>query len=145
MENNVLTVRYAGFWIRTLASLLDTLWQLPLVLIPLWFVFKINLLDPSTSHHPAVIFCGYILPFLVYLYFWSKYAATPGKILFNLKIVDQETLLPADFSQLVIRYISYYISAFILFLGFFWVGWDAKKQGFHDKIAKTVVIISEDE
>jgi uncharacterized RDD family membrane protein YckC len=28
----------------------------------------------------------------------------------------------------------------VLFLGFFWIIWDAEKQGWHDKIAGTVVV-----
>jgi hypothetical protein len=30
--------------------------------------------------------------------------------------------------------------AHTFFLGFFWIGWDRDKQGWHDKIAGTVVV-----
>jgi uncharacterized RDD family membrane protein YckC len=39
-----------------------------------------------------------------------------------------------------VRYLGYFVSALPLGLGFFWVAWDKRKQGFHDKLAKTVVI-----
>ena len=32
------------------------------------------------------------------------------------------------------------LMGFVFFLGLFWVAWDKKKQGWHDKLAKTVVI-----
>jgi len=42
--------------------------------------------------------------------------------------------------RLALRYLGYYVSTIVLFLGFFWVAWDKKKQGWHDKMARTVVI-----
>jgi uncharacterized RDD family membrane protein YckC len=38
------------------------------------------------------------------------------------------------------RYVGYIISTIPLCLGFLWVGFDSKKQGWHDKIAGTVVV-----
>ncbi len=49
--------------------------------------------------------------------------------------------LPAFWvAMLMLRYLGYYISMLPLFLGIFWVGWDKRKQGWHDKIAGTLVI-----
>ena len=42
----------------------------------------------------------------------------------------------------VLRYIGDYIAMLPLFLGILWVAWDPRKQGWHDKIAGTVVIRS---
>ncbi len=33
-----------------------------------------------------------------------------------------------------------FVGTFVVVLGFFWVAFDARKQGWHDKIARTVVI-----
>jgi uncharacterized RDD family membrane protein YckC len=44
--------------------------------------------------------------------------------------------------QYIIRYLGYYVSIFALGLGFLWVAWDDKKQGWHDKMAGTVVILN---
>jgi uncharacterized RDD family membrane protein YckC len=38
------------------------------------------------------------------------------------------------------RYLGYFVSAIPLFLGLIWVGIDGRKQGWHDKLAGTVVI-----
>jgi uncharacterized RDD family membrane protein YckC len=45
--------------------------------------------------------------------------------------------------QMVMRYIGYYISTIPLLLGLIWVGIDSRKQGWHDKLAGTVVIREE--
>ena len=42
--------------------------------------------------------------------------------------------------EAIIRALGYYVSALPFLLGFFWIIWDRRKQGFHDKLANTVVI-----
>jgi len=83
---------------------------------------------------------SYILPLVITLIFWSYKAATPGKMILGMKIVDAETLEKVSNGRLAIRYLGYYVSMIVLLLGFFWVAWDKKKQGWHDKFAKTVVV-----
>jgi uncharacterized RDD family membrane protein YckC len=45
---------------------------------------------------------------------------------------------------LILRFLGYFVSAFPLYLGFLWAALDRRKQGWHDKIARTIVIHSED-
>jgi uncharacterized RDD family membrane protein YckC len=40
----------------------------------------------------------------------------------------------------VLRYLGYMISSAIIFIGFFWIAVDNRRQGIHDKIAETYVI-----
>jgi len=42
--------------------------------------------------------------------------------------------------QSIIRYIGYIPSILVFGIGLFWVAFDAKKQGWHDKMAKSVVV-----
>ena len=76
----------------------------------------------------------------LFVLFWVYFSATPGKLLFKSYIVDAATFRPATKGQLIIRYISYYVSLIPFGLGFIWIAFDEKKQGWHDKIAGTVVI-----
>lgn len=80
----------------------------------------------------------------VIIIFWIYRSATPGKILFSMKIVDAKTLEKPSNSRAIIRYLSYFISSLPLFLGFIWIAFDKKKQGWHDKIAGTLVIDTKD-
>ena len=43
-------------------------------------------------------------------------------------------------AQLLLRYLGYYVSMIPCFIGIFWIGFDRRKQGWHDKIARTVVV-----
>ena len=134
---------YAGFWVRTLALLIDSIWT-SIICIPfIWIV--VNNLDSfsssSTQTQIIELSINLIISAAVVMAFWLWVSATPGKLLFNIKIVDAHTLGPLTKNQIVIRYLAYYINIIPLFLGFIWVAKDKQKRGFHDIIAKTVVII----
>ena len=76
--------------------------------------------------------------------FWRYCGATPGKSALGVKIVDAASGQPPSLLRLVLRFLGYFVSAFPLYLGFLWIAVDRRKQGWHDKIARTIVINSED-
>lgn len=82
----------------------------------------------------------FIILLTITLFFWIKKQATPGKRILSLKIVDADTLGKPSLKQFIIRAISYLISILPIFLGIIWIAFDPKKQAWHDKIAKTLVI-----
>lgn len=82
-----------------------------------------------------IIICGIVL-----IAFWRVRSATPGKMILSMKIVDAETLGKLSKKQEVIRFLAYTVSFLPCCLGFIWIAFDKKKQGFHDKLAGTVVI-----
>jgi uncharacterized RDD family membrane protein YckC len=53
---------------------------------------------------------------------------------------DAKTLGKPSTGQLIGRYLAYYVSTLPLCLGFLWVAFDKRKQGWHDRIAGTLVI-----
>lgn len=134
-------VQYSGFWIRVLASLIDTIWLMALTFALGWMIYgAIYFQSAEFSQGYADIFISYILPFILTLVFWYYKSATPGKMILGIKIVDADTLGKASTDKLVLRYVGYYVSLLLLGLGFLWVAWDKRKQGWHDKIAGTLVI-----
>ncbi|ODS30646.1 MAG: RDD family protein [Candidatus Scalindua rubra] len=73
--------------------------------------------------------------------FWSTRGATPGKMFMKLKVVDQNgTFLTVE--KGIIRYIGYIVSGIVILLGYFWVHWDPHNQGWHDKFAKSYVVVT---
>lgn len=85
-----------------------------------------------------------LLPALAVLAFWRRYGATPGKMAVGARIVDAKTGGAPSTARLVARYAAYLVSMLPLFLGFAWIAIDRRKQGWHDKIAGTVVIDDDD-
>ena len=71
--------------------------------------------------------------------FWLKKQATPGKMAVSAKVVDA-TGNAMSVGQSIGRYFAYIVSIIPLGLGFIWVAFDSKKQGWHDKLVGTVVI-----
>ena len=134
-------VQYAGFWIRFGANLIDGLLFL-IVLVPLmYFIYGEDyFLSEDVVLGTADFLFNYIMPIVVIIWLWLRYQATPGKMATKLTIVDAKTGGPLSLGQAIIRYVGYIISSLPLGLGYLWIGIDKRKQGWHDKLAGTVVI-----
>ncbi len=89
---------------------------------------------------PLDLLISWVLPALAIVGFWMTKSATPGKMVISACIVDARSGLKPSWGQLVRRYLGYLVSTVPLCLGFLWVAFDSKKQGWHDKIAGTVVV-----
>ena len=76
--------------------------------------------------------------------FWRFRGATPGKMLIKAKIVKAEDLAQPSAGRLIGRFFAYFVSILPACLGFLWIAWDKRKQGWHDKLAGTVVIRTPD-
>jgi uncharacterized RDD family membrane protein YckC len=74
-----------------------------------------------------------------FTFFWTLVGFTPGKAVLGLKIIRKNGE-NVSFGRSLLRFFAYWISALPLFLGFFWVLWDPKRQSWHDKIAGTQVL-----
>ncbi|MCK5918667.1 MAG: RDD family protein [Cocleimonas sp.] len=138
--------RYAGFWARVAASLIDTFIWLIISLPLLYLIYGDSYFIPDANapflSGVADAMINWILPIFIIIGFWTLKQGTPGKILLKMKIVDAKTGERPTLKQWIIRYLGYIPAALILFLGFLWVIWDKKKQGWHDKLAGTVVVFS---
>jgi uncharacterized RDD family membrane protein YckC len=132
---------YTGFWLRVWASIVDTV-LLMIVIVPVLTAIygREQLAEGVSISGPANIIFSYVLPAVVVIAFWSSKHATPGKMLIGARIVDARTGAPPNLRQHIVRYLGYFLSALFLGLGFIWIAFDKKKQGWHDKLAGTVVV-----
>jgi uncharacterized RDD family membrane protein YckC len=134
-------VEYVGFWLRVWASVIDT-FLLMLVVLPLALVIvgESYWTDARLVKGPAGFLLEWILPAAAVLAFWIARQATPGKMAIRARIVDARTGANPTTGQCIGRYLAYYLSTIPLGLGFIWVAFDRRKQGWHDKLAGTVVV-----
>lgn len=129
---------YVGFWLRFLATLVDTI-LVSIVLYPvIALLFGWQLTYEGLGVGSTLL--SYLLPAAVIVLFWVYRQATPGKMVIGARIVDAKTGAQPTTGRLILRYLGYYVSSIVFCLGFLWVAWDARKQGWHDKIAGTVVV-----
>ena len=132
---------YAGFWIRTGASLIDLLVMIIVLFIPLTFIYGEEYwLSDALFYGFWDVLLSYVVPFVATIWFWLRFFGTPGKMATKLKIVDAKTGNRLSLLQAIGRYFAYIPAVLPLGLGFIWVGIDKKKQGWHDKLAGTVVV-----
>jgi len=83
---------------------------------------------------------SWVAPAVVVIAFWIMRQATPGKMALQLRILDANTGAAPSTGQCIGRYFAYFVSLIPIGLGLVWVGFDARKQGWHDKLAGTVVV-----
>lgn len=138
-------VEYAEFWIRALTTIIDSI-LIILITFPIlvyiygWAYFDFE--QTGWVAGPAEVIIAWILPAIATIIFWLQKQATPGKMAVGIKIVDAVTGNTISVSKAIGRYFAYLVSLLPLGLGFIWIAFDSKKQGWHDKLAGTVVVKS---
>lgn len=132
---------YVGFWSRVGASLIDSIILVLLIAPVLTYIYGSGYwTSEKLVQGPWDFMLSWIFPALAIIIFWIFKSATPGKQFIKAVIVDAETGNKPEISQWLLRYAGYYLATIPLGLGILWVGWDKRKQGWHDKLAGTVVI-----
>ncbi len=151
---------YAGFWIRFGAYLIDgIILSIPLaifmIIFSLIFIGEIVFLNPTSSQFEAELSGPKVVSFLATYFIFclvalfgsmayfagfqsSKMQATPGKLLFGLKVVDIQGNR-ITFWRGLGRYFAMILSG-IFYIGYIIAAFTEKKQALHDMIAGTYVI-----
>ena len=153
------TYKYAGFWRRLGAYTVDgiiiffTFIVLSIIASLAFFFgaisgnskdFIADLADPARfSSVKIFIWIFFISLYIAYFtYFHGTTGRTLGKMFFGLQVVSADGT-PISFGIAFLRAVGYLVSGALFNLGFIWIAFDKRKQGWHDKIAGTVVIIRE--
>ncbi len=135
--------QYGGFGRRMMAFLIDNI----LLQTAATFVFMLGLSLVGSDIDFATLSS---LPFLYYLiavtmnlfyftYFHSVTGQTVGKRILGLRVITNAGE-PLKARQAFLRWVGYLVSAAFFYLGFIWIAFDSRKQGWHDKIAGTLVV-----
>jgi hypothetical protein len=107
--------QYAGFWIRFVAYIIDSI-----IMGVLFFT---------------------IIGWIIYMpLMWAWKGATLGQMALGLKVVRAADGGPISAGTAILRFVGLIIAFMVIYIGVIWVAFDAKKQGWADKIAGTVVI-----
>jgi len=137
------SLEYLGFWARVGAALIDTVLVLVVTLPALVAIYGWTYFDKAQAGAGAGIvdfLLSRIAPAVAVVAFWLYKQATPGKMAVSARVVDAKTGDTMTVGQSIGRYLAYFVSTIPLGLGLIWVAFDPKKQGWHDKLAGTVVI-----
>jgi uncharacterized RDD family membrane protein YckC len=134
-ESERTTFRLAGFWRRAAAICIDG------------FVCSAPFVTLGASDHAVGLAPPMLLVGLVYhVFFWSTFAATPGKFVLGLRLVDAASGERLCKKRAALRFVGYLFSSdATLGIGFLWMIRDRNKQCVHDKMARSIVTRAADE
>jgi uncharacterized RDD family membrane protein YckC len=137
-------VSLASLGLRCGAFLIDYI--LTLLIPALTLVFAVYVkrrwLAPTLAN--LLVIVGYLatgaMIFFNWIYFYVHNGQSLGKTFIGLRVVRQDGK-PIDYKSAVMRHIVGYPLSLIFFgIGLLWMFWDPKQQGWHDKLAKTLVV-----
>ncbi len=142
-----LTTKYAGFWLRMAAYLLDYVIVFAISFVLAFIVFfaigisKPGIADESILMIDALV--NLLLSVGTWLYFAimesSSIQGTLGKKIVGIKVTDLHGN-PISFWRATGRNFSKLFSALIFLVGFMMAGFTEKKQALHDMIAGCLVV-----
>jgi len=132
-------LRYAGFWIRFGAWLLDMI-----ILWVAYFCVDIGItmafMGGNRQAAGLVNIAANLTVGITYMVFFNgRFGATPGKMALKLKIVRPDGE-PISYARAFGRYFAEMLSGLILCIGYMMAGWDEQKRALHDLIADTRVV-----
>lgn len=119
---------YSGFWIRVVAVIIDSI-----ILGVVTAIFRFA--DDNTYFGISTV-----IGWIYYSAMTATRGQTLGKMVVGIKVVKVDGTQP-DWTVAIVREVpGKIVSGIVFLLGFIWVAFDARKQGWHDKIAKTYVV-----
>ena len=106
----------------------------------------INMFRPTDGNagQPLIIGAAILFSLIYYVGSWATMGQTIGKSTFGMTILDKNGG-KLTWGRAILRYVGYAVSSLLMGLGFLWVAFDGKRQGFHDKIAGTYVSAMDDD
>jgi uncharacterized RDD family membrane protein YckC len=134
---------YAGFWVRVLAFIIDgiALGILTAALAPL---FGVGMMFDTTANRFEFDYAysglNTLLGLVYFIGFWAWRGQTVGMMPFNMRVVSAESGERIDVVRGLLRYVGLIISFAVILIGVIWVAFDGRKQGWHDKMANTLVV-----
>lgn len=142
--------QYAGFWIRFLARIIDSI-VMNIVILPVTFIlmgataFSAGSSDPNVIGPAVMAAQGLVMLFAFAVaigydtFFVYKFGATPGKMVVGKKVVMADGS-PLTLGRAFGRYLAYIVSSFTIGIGFIIAAFDDEKRALHDRICDTRVV-----
>ena len=138
--------RYAGFWIRLLAYVLDSVAVdgITFALLNATKPISCHTLDgttclPGTTTVSPLLYVFTAIPVAYFVVLWAL-GGTVGQRVLGMRVVNAATGADLGFGRAMVRYVGYLVSVAVVFVGLVWAGFDPRKQGWHDKVAGSVVV-----
>ena len=153
-------VEYMGFWIRAAAGLIDAAIIMTVSIMISMMIFiamGISSVPPPTdlpADLPAdpltdpltnlitnlITSIASITSLVYYVALTGLKGQTLGKMALGIMVVNAQGKVPGIRRAAFREIVGKLVCEITIFLGYVWVGWDRKKRGWHDHIARTYVV-----
>lgn len=138
--------QYASLWRRAGALLIDV--SLVAILLScellVWIALSGEMPDRESRAATSLVAGSLGILFVLMIVLDCTLQGTPGLLLMDCRIVDARTGRRINLGQSLRRAMSLPLSVLPGLLGLFWIGWDRRRQAFHDKLAGTLVVRNDD-
>lgn len=134
------SIVYGGFWIRTLAFVIDALIVVILSEIIVQFL-KYFAENSDLSSFAAIL--PLLISFIYMTILWSSVQATVGQRVCGLRVVNAMTGTKISFLRATGRWFALLLAMSVLFIGVIMIAFTERKRGLHDMLAGTCVVKSE--
>jgi uncharacterized RDD family membrane protein YckC len=134
-------VRYAGFWIRAVAFIIDAI-ILAAVFLAIAFFLTTSYEETGPARMAAIL--QSVISILYLAAFWaSPLQATLGQKICGLRVVDEFGCIRISFMRGIGRALALVLSGLLFGIGYLMVAFTERKRGLHDMIAGTCVVKTE--
>lgn len=144
-EDMIKGEKCAGFWLRFAAFAVDFFVLILISIIAaIAFVMFTRIAKINCDVEVVSSFVGFLINAGYYIFMTYRYGATIGKKIFGIR-VKVKNGKALDIGTVIVREIAgKFLSTMFAGLGYFWIVFDKQKQGLHDKISRTVVVIEKE-
>ncbi|MEC5423834.1 RDD family protein [Virgibacillus sp. C22-A2] len=133
----------AGFWIRFLATVIDSV-----LIAVLAAIIAVISNDPTYFNNSGYggensvseNISGFVYSVVFIIIFTaSRYMGSPGKLACRIQVMNTD-MTKISMLKSIGRYFAYILSALPLLIGFMMAGWNEEKKALHDIICSTRVV-----
>ena len=131
---------FAGFWIRALALIIDSI----ILVIPmgaLWYFFWPDPFDPFSGNLVLAAVAGGAIKLFYFAGLWSSpLQATLGQRICRLRVIHNTDESRISFLRALGRFVAMGLSTLTLGIGYLMAAFAERKRALHDMIAGTCVV-----
>jgi uncharacterized RDD family membrane protein YckC len=140
--------RFAGFWIRLIARMIDnTITSIAAYIFQIPMLLLLARMDKKAGPDMPAFLAAMAVAVLLSLgaaayyeaWFIKNKGATPGKMILGLKVIRARGGT-FTWGLAIGRYFAYVLGGFTLYVGYLMAGWDEEKRALHDRICDTRVV-----
>lgn len=134
----------AGFGLRYGAWMFDFLITLIVIMGSTFLITAVGRRSIVDSNRDLMIVAGltFLILFLNFIVLAGRSGQSAGMRIIGIQIIYNNGKPFTVKGALIRHLIGYPLSMLAGFLGFLWVLWDPRQQGWHDKLAKTIVVMT---